>query len=158
MPRLLLKEEIYLFEDHLLRLDKEAKILRFKNGAADNLIPGYVNNISKTAGRGDEILGKFHTNNKIIGAVHIGIIRDIAELGFSIEQEFRGKGIGRILFEKSAKLARAMGATRIYTDCFVFNKAMMALARSFGMTIEKDGQDAEAIIHLSEIYLQEKVI
>ena len=158
MPRKLIKEELHLFEDHLLRLDNEAKHLRFKNGGADNMIPGYVNRIKETHGDGDEILGKFHADTRVIGAVHVGIIRDTAELGFSVEYGFRGQGLGRLLFQKGAELARDMGAKQIYIDCFVFNKAMMALAKSFGMDIERDGQDAEAIVHLAEIYSQVKFL
>ncbi len=156
MPRKLIKEELRFFQDHLLRLDQEAKRLRFKNGAADRLIPDYVKRIHLGHGKEDEVLGKFHVDSKIVGAVHIGIVRDIAELGFSVEEEFRGKGLGRVLFHRGAEAAKDMGAKQIYTDCFVFNKAMMGLARSFGMDIEKEGTDAEAVIHLSKIYSQGK--
>lgn len=156
MPRLLDNNEFYLFEDHLLRLDKDAKILRFKNGGADKLIPSYVQTIANR--QEDKIIGKFHADGRIIGAVHISIIRDTAELGFSIEHGFRGQGLGRLLLQKGSELAKNMGAERIYTDCYVFNKAMIALAKAAGMSITKDGQDAEAIIHLSKMYVQERAV
>lgn len=155
MLRRLEREELILFERHLLNLDKEAKRFRFKNGGAHSLIPTYVNSVRKGYYLTDHVIGKFEfddEDDRIIGAVHVGIVNDVAELAFSVDQEFRSMGIGRSLFERGIELAKQEGASAIFTDCYVFNHSMMALARKFGIKIQRDGEDAEALTFISEIY------
>ncbi len=54
-----------------------------------------------------------------------------AEATFSVEPEYRGRGVATALFSRIIDDARTLGARRIYMSCLSHNRAMQALARKF---------------------------
>ena len=70
---------------------------------------------------------------------HTGEAHD-GEAAFSIEHEWRGRGIGSMLFRKVITAARNRHMKRLYTSCLAYNRSMQALARKFkaDLTFETD--------------------
>ena len=117
------------FRDHLLRLDKESRRLRFAHAVADSFIEDYATRMSDMGGL-------------VIGAVVDGEVRAAAELrklgdswgreaeaAFSVERQFRDKGLGTELMGRVVRAARNRGVHLIYMSCLAENARMQAIAR-----------------------------
>jgi len=140
--------EMNKFEEHLLRLSKEDRRLRFGNCKTDETIKQYVSGI----GVFDNVIyGCFDDDLNIIAAVHIAVLRTeegkIAELGLSVEREHRGKGYGHELFKKAVEWGESRGISQLFTQCLRENSYMMKIARREGM--DTTMEDGEVLAHLN---------
>jgi len=132
------------FRAHLLRLDPDSRHSRFGMGASDDFIARYAARC-------------FTLPGVTFGYFEDGVLRGAAELrdmgqhsqideahdgeaAFSIEQDWRGRGIGSLLFRKVITAARNRHMKRLYTSCLAYNRSMQALARKFkaDLTFETD--------------------
>jgi L-amino acid N-acyltransferase YncA len=79
--------------------------------------------------------------DEVLGFVHIkrnndGRCSHVANCGYSVLREARGRGVGRLLVAKSLEVARAMGYRGMQYNAVVStNTAAIALYRSFGFEI-----------------------
>lgn len=142
--RKLLIHERPLFIEHLKRLPRDDRQFRFAHGnVSDEVIMAYVERI----GVEDLILGCF-VEERLAGAVHVAFAEDVAEIGVSVDPEYRNRGIGSDLFRRAARWARNRRAGKLYTLCQADNRAMMALATKQGMTVHRESGTAEAYLAL----------
>jgi len=80
-------------------------------------------------------------NDRVLGFVHIhpnnvGRCSHVANCGYCVASESRGKGIGRMLVAKSLEAAREQGYRGMQFNAVVStNTAAIALYRSFGFEI-----------------------
>lgn len=72
---------------------------------------------------------------KCIGAVHIAIIGETAELGISIDQEYRGKKLSNNLFERALTHLKAFRISHITMQCLSENAVIQHLARKYGLKV-----------------------
>ncbi|QHE54092.1 GNAT family N-acetyltransferase [Pontibacillus sp. HMF3514] len=78
-----------------------------------------VQNLKQCIQRGGYVVGAFH-NQKIIGFANVDVERfgsnaQYVELPYiHVSNEFRGCGIGKVLFKKSCEAAKRSGATKLY--------------------------------------------
>ncbi len=137
--------ELELYADHLKRLTPYDRSSRFSEASVSNeLIDKYVAGISED----DLLMGAF-VGDVMVGAVHVGLGGGTAEIGISIETEFRGQHLGNELMEHAVQWSRNRHAERLYTMCSDSNQPMQALARSTGMSITHDHGTAEAVMDLA---------
>lgn len=151
MPRIICQfDELNLFEEHLIRLNFSDRQTRFQGYLSDEAIRSYIRTIQNKDNH--VVIGKFCNNNmQLIAGAHISIYNKIAELAFSVESEYRKKGYSKLLFYKCLDIAKEHECVAIHTDCFRHNIPMMMLAKSFGLSITKDGADAFGDAFISNI-------
>jgi GNAT superfamily N-acetyltransferase len=78
---------------------------------------------------------------------HRGKAEDGAEVAFVVADEHQGRGLGTILLERLAELARERGLTRFRADTLAGNRAMLRVFRDAGFALERESDDA-AVVHL----------
>jgi GNAT superfamily N-acetyltransferase len=127
--RKLWPSEADAFRDHLLRLDKNSRRLRFAHGVSDAFIEDYALRM------GDD-------GTIVYGYVAEGTVRACAELrrvgetwgsdaeaAFSVETEFQDQGLGSELMGRVIRAARNRGVAKLYMSCLAENSKMQAIAR-----------------------------
>jgi GNAT superfamily N-acetyltransferase len=136
---------------HLLALDDADRYLRFGQVASDAQITGYVEKIDFDL---DEVYGVFNRKLDLIALAHLAHLRQHeagprrAEFGVSVSASARGRGVGKQLFDLAVLRARNRGVETLVTHALAGNAAMLHIVREAGATIESDGHDATALLHL----------
>lgn len=127
--RKLLLTETGNFRDHLLRLDRESRRMRFGHGVSDAFIEHYAS--------------RMHDTGSIIyGVLDDGVVRaaaelrkitdawgDHAEAALSVESLYREQGAGTELMRRVIRAGRNRGVRRLTMSCLAENGAMQAMAR-----------------------------
>ena len=132
------------FRAHLLRLDPDSRHSRFGMGASDDFIARYAARSftlpGVTFGYFEDGMLRGAAELRDMGHEPLGDKVHDGEAAFSIEQEWRGRGIGSMLFRKVITAARNRHMKRLYTSCLAYNRSMQALARKFkaDLTYETD--------------------
>lgn len=138
--RKLRQQHLEAVRDHFRRLSMQDLALRFNHTVS----PAWVD--EKYVGRlgqdGDILLGAM-SGTKVVGFCHVALVGEQAEIGISIDPEWRGKGLGNQLIERAKVYATAAGAAKFYIACAPSNSAMIALAAHFGMRLRNFGGDME---------------
>jgi len=128
-----------LFRDHLLNLDQRSRHLRFGGGMSDEFLVRYAENCF---GKGDLLYGAF-VDGKLIGAAELRSNQAIwsepppfgrgvhAEAAFSVDQDYRRRGVGEKLFRRILRAATNHGVETIEIVCLPENVGMQNLARKF---------------------------
>jgi RimJ/RimL family protein N-acetyltransferase len=137
--RRLWQADMAAFRDHLLRLDPVSRHQRFGGGMSDDFIAHYA---ESCFGRGDLVFGAF-VDGELHGAAELRSKEAIwseqapfqrhihAEAAFSVEEEFRRRGIGEQLFGRLQRAATNHGVETIEIICLPENVGMMRLAEKF---------------------------
>lgn len=74
---------------------------------------------------------------ELIGSVHVGRSRHgFGELGMTVAQEWRGRGVGSALLAAAIESARAHGLHKVSLSVFAHNERAIALYRKFGFVAE----------------------
>jgi GNAT superfamily N-acetyltransferase len=146
--RRLWPSDMEAFRDHLLRLDSRSRHERFGGGMSDDFVVHYAEHCF---GQGDLLYGAFvdgHMcgaaelrSNKAIWSEQAPFDRHIhAEAAFSVEGEYRRRGIGEKLFKRIQRAATNHGVETIEIVCLPDNIGMQRLARKFktDFTFEED--------------------
>ena len=71
-----------------------------------------------------------------------------AEFGVSVLKKARGRGYGRRLFERAVIHARNEGVDMMFIHALSENAAMLKIARNAGASVQRDGAESEAFLHL----------
>lgn len=134
------KVQIY---EHLLRLSREDRYLRFCISVSDDFIHRYVYATMNLVR--DPSYGAF-TDGRLVGMANIVLVSATeCELAFTIDAEHRGTGLARTLMKTAIARCRELGVQKLCMSCLRENRKMQALATSFGlnMTITYDEAYAE---------------
>jgi GNAT superfamily N-acetyltransferase len=127
------------FRDHLLRLDPQSRHERFGGGMADDFLVHYAENCF---GKCDLVYGAF-VDGKMVGAGELRSNKAIwseqapfgrnihAEGAFSVEADYRRRGIGEKLFKRIRRAATNHGVETIEIVCLADNIGMQSLAKKF---------------------------
>jgi len=137
--RRLWRADMPAFRSHLLRLDAQSRHDRFGAAVSDEFIVGYA---EQCFGRGDLVYGAFVDNQlggagelrsaDAIWAEQAPFARHIAaEAAFSVEQDWRRRGIGEQLFARIERAAGNHGVETIEIVCSSDNIGMLRLAAKF---------------------------
>jgi RimJ/RimL family protein N-acetyltransferase len=119
------------FRDHLLRLDKESRRLRFGHGVSDAFIEDYA---ARMCDLGSIVFGCFEGSD-VRAVAELRKLAETwgqeAEAGFSIESTHQDLGIGTELMGRVIDSARNRGVQRLYLSCLLENRRMQAIARKY---------------------------
>jgi GNAT superfamily N-acetyltransferase len=97
------------FRDHLLRLDKASRRMRFAHGVSDSFVEDYA---SRMGDAGSIVYG-FFVDGKVHAAAELRKLSDVwgqeAEAAFSVEATHQDQGIGSELMGRVIRAARNRG-------------------------------------------------
>lgn len=121
--------EAHKFQDHLLRLDKDSRRMRFAHGVSDSFIVDYAARMGEF---GSVVYGYF-VGGEVHAAAELRKLADNwgpeAEAAFSVERDFQDQGLGSELMGRVIRAARNRGVQRLYMSCLAENSKMQAIAR-----------------------------
>ena len=159
LVRELSRPERPALEAHLLALGGQDRRLRFGAALNDAAVSAYVERIDFER---DALFGVFDDALRLAGAAHVARNGAHAELGVSVLEDHRGRGIGGALLARAHLRARNWGVRALFMHCLTENAAMMHLARKQKMEIvaeyEADAwlklSPADASSHFGEVFAQ----
>jgi GNAT superfamily N-acetyltransferase len=115
--------------DHLLRLDKESRRLRFAHSVSDAFIEDYAGRMSTF---GSLVYG-YLADGMVRGAAELRRLGDTwgqeAEAAFSVERPYQDRGIGTELMGRVVRAARNRRLRRLYMSCLAENAKMQMIAK-----------------------------
>jgi len=142
--RRLWSADLPLFRDHLLRLDGESRHARFGMAVSDQFLKDYAYHCFAING----ITFGYFVDGVIRGAGEFRPLFEIyelsaqrtAEAAFSVEKDWRRKGVGTELLGRIIHTARNRQANELFMSCLASNRAMQNLALHFKaeITFEAD--------------------
>ena len=127
--------DLPLFRDHLLRLDGESRHARFGMAVSDQFLKDYADHCFAING----ITFGYFVDGVIRGAGEFRPLFEIyelsaqrtAEAAFSVEKDWRRKGVGTELLGRIIHTARNRQANELFMSCLASNRAMQNLALHF---------------------------
>ncbi len=121
--------EIAKFRDHLLRLDKASRHLRFAHGVSDAFIEDYATRMSEVG----SLVYAYIEAGEVRAAAELKRLGEIwgtkAEAAFSVERSLQDHGIGTELMGRVIRAARNRGVRHLHMSCLAENGKMLAIAR-----------------------------
>lgn len=119
------------FRDHLLRLDKVSRRMRFAHSVSDSFIIDYAERMSEL---GSVVYG-YIEDDEVRAVAELRKLGDTwgqeAEAAFSVEATHQDLGIGSDLMGRIIRSARNRGVQRLYMSCLPENGRMQAIARKY---------------------------
>jgi hypothetical protein len=144
--RKLLPSETNLFCEHLLRLDKESRRLRFTHAVSDE----FIRNYAKTASDPGSIVYIYTLDGVVRAAAELKrmgkVWRESAEAAFSVESQFANKGLASELMGHIITSARNRGVKHLVMNCLAENLKMQAIARKYQADLQIEHGDVVADI------------
>lgn len=126
-------------KEHLLKLKDEDRRLRFGGLVTDEVVEKYVDDCID-----DVWFGCF--DDELISACHVAIVNNEAELGCSVDKEYRGHGLAQLMFERAVTHIRSLGIETVYMHCLTENEAMKHIARKNDMTVVSEYGETDATV------------
>jgi GNAT superfamily N-acetyltransferase len=131
--------------EHFLSLGRGDRRLRFGAPLGDATVRGYVARIDFEQ---DALFGVVDDELRVLGVAHVARTPSFAELGVSVLDGFRRRGIGGALLRRAHLRARNWGMGALFMHCLTENAEMMRLARRQGMDIVTQAGEADAWLSL----------
>lgn len=129
--RKLWPHEQTLFRDHLLRLDKTSRAMRFAHGVSDAFIEDYATHMADHGA----LVFAYIENGEVRAAAELKKLGDIwgkeAEAAFSVESAYQEQGLGTELMGRVIRAARNRGVHLIFMSCLAENGKMQSIARKY---------------------------
>lgn len=146
LVRRLFPADIAEFRGHLLRLDPVSRRDRFGMAVSDDFVSQYAD---RCFGIDDVIYG-YIEDDIVRGAGELrGIGHNLplgfggsAEAAFSVEMDWRRRGIGSELMGRIVRAARNRRAETLYMSCLISNNAMQRLARKFSAELRAEPDES----------------
>jgi RimJ/RimL family protein N-acetyltransferase len=117
------------FRDHLLRLDKASRRMRFAHGVSDSFIEDYALRMSDAG----SIVYGFFLDGEVRAVAELRKLSAVwgqeAEAAFSVEVTHQDQGIGSELMGRVIRAARNRSVQRLYMSCLAENSKMQTIAR-----------------------------
>lgn len=130
--RKLWPSETHKFRDHLLRLDKESRRLRFAHGVSDAFIEEYA---ARMSDMGSIVYAFIDRDGEVRASAELKKLGDTwgheAEAAFSVEKGLQEHGIGTELMGRVICSARNRGVRSLHLTCLAENIGMQAIARKY---------------------------
>ncbi|WP_439496383.1 GNAT family N-acetyltransferase [Bosea sp. (in: a-proteobacteria)] len=135
-----------LFTNHLLRLDALTRRERFGTAVNDDFLINYAETTFGVGG----LVYAYIEDGEVRGAAELRGLEDIVaqtgEAAFSVEKDWRRRGIGETLFARLITAARNRSIRTLYMTCLPENAAMRRLARKFEADLVGGYNDVEGTI------------
>lgn len=137
LPIQISKPHENLIIEHLLHLDLGSKMMRFGYNISNENIRSYV---EKNIDTPNNVWYCFLDEGKCVGAAHIAIINDdCAELGISLNKEYRGQKLSNLLFDRAIKHLKSIQISHITIQCLSENAVIQHLAKKYGLKVKSLG-------------------
>lgn len=142
------------FRDHLLRLDKESRRMRFAHAVSDTFIIDYAGRMNEMG----SIVYGFLEGGRLRAAAELRKLSDVwgeeAEAAFSVEKRWQDKGVGSELMGLVIRSARNRGVKRLYMSCLAENGKMQAIARKHDAVLRFEHGDVigEIVPHVPNYF------
>lgn len=131
--------------EHFLSLATHDRRLRFGAPIGDFTVREYVARIDFEQ---DALFGVLDEELRLLGVAHVARAPGLAELGVSVLQGHRGRGVGGALLARAHLRARNWSVGTLFMHCLTENAAMMRLALRQGMDIVTAAGEADAWLRL----------
>jgi RimJ/RimL family protein N-acetyltransferase len=131
---------------HLCALQGEDRRLRFGMVVSDDYIKDYVTNSFDGQSKW---FGVFHIDGHIVAACHAAISNGQAELGCSVDQDYRNLKLAQAMFDRAVTWLRTQGVTDVFMHCLTENGAMKHIARKNYMTVVSEGGESDANVQVA---------
>lgn len=133
-------------EAHLLRLSPEDRSLRFAAGlVTDETVRRYAASIDFER---DIVMGLVSKRGLVIGLVHGCVFehggRRHVEAAFSVDAEWRQRGLGARLMDALLARTAALGGAQLLGQCAVRNLPMRRIFERAEMTLTRDDDELDA--------------
>jgi RimJ/RimL family protein N-acetyltransferase len=119
------------FRDHLMRLDRDSRRLRFGMAVSDAFIIDYASRLSEMKC----IVYGFFVDHEMRAAAEMRQIGDTwthdAEGAFSVEHAWQNRGIGTELLGRIIRAARNRNVAKLYMNCLAENHKMQRICRKY---------------------------
>ena len=143
--------QIDLFCSHLLRLDNDCRRSRFGHPTSNAFLEQYA---ARLGAANTRVFG-CAVDGHVRGAVELRSLRSEwstdAELAFSVETCWQGRGIGTALMARAIKGARGLYILHLHLSCHRFNRPMQRIVYRFAASIGfYDGECLAGIVVRSE--------
>lgn len=145
IPRKLSVVDKYKLISHLQSLQGEERRLRFGGSVGDDYIASYVEKSFETDSKW---FGIDHIDNRIVAACHVAILDQMAELGCSVDADYRNQGLAQAMFDRAVTWLRTRGIQDVCMHCLSENAAMKHIARKNDMTVVSEYGESDANVHL----------
>lgn len=117
------------FGDHLLRLDRESRRMRFGHHVSDGFVEHYAESVRLEAG----ITYGYFEHDELRAAAELRKIAEgwgeVAEAAFSVESAYQNRGIATALMGRVIRAARNRGVRHLQMCCLAENSRMQAIAK-----------------------------
>ena len=141
--RNLLITEMGRYKDHLLRLDRSDRHMRFGGTVSDAVIEQHClrmdwrNTVVVAYVDGGEIRAavELRTSDRTFDRP----FPERAEAAFSVERAYQGRGLGTALMRRVLTVASNRGVRIVDVLCLLENRRMQALARKFARAVVVEG-------------------
>lgn len=143
--RKLLLVDKYKLTNHLLSLRGEDRRLRFGGMVSDDYIKEYV---AKSFNEDSQWFGVDHIDGHLVAACHVAIVNGEAELGCSVDEDFRGEGFAQKMFNRAVTWLRVRGITHVFMHCLSENGAMKHIARKNDMILVSEHGETDAAVEV----------
>lgn len=130
---------------HFEALGPEDRRLRFGYAISDEGLAAYVAKLDLSR---DGVYVVRDGRQRILGAAHVALAGNRAEVGVSVLADARNQGLGTRLLRQAADFARSRQALRIDIHFLAENKGMQKIARKCGMQIQTQAGESEAWLML----------
>ncbi len=143
--RRLWRTDLDHFQAHLIRLDAESRHDRFSMAVSDDFLVRYAAQCFEVEGM---TYGFFAPDGHMRAAGELRLLDDTgkgngreAEAAFSVEKEWRRRGIGAELMGRIVLAARNRRVDTLYMMCLAHNRAMQSLARKFAALLRFEADE-----------------
>ena len=130
---------------HLQALQDEERRLRFGGNVTDDYIENYVNG---SCGNNSDRWFGVYDETRLVAACHVAIDNGSAELGCSVDKEYRGNKLAQHMFDRAVTWLRTRGIYDVCMHCLAENSIMKHIARKNDMAVITDGGESDANVHL----------
>jgi GNAT superfamily N-acetyltransferase len=144
------REDRPLLADFFAGLSALSRYQRFFTGVPPQLPKRMLDALSDVDGdrhvglvalRGDRILGTARYLRRAESPT-------VADVAFTVADEVHGRGLGGLLMRELKAHARRRGITRFVFEVLATNDAALAVARSLGARLRREGTTIEGVIYI----------
>jgi len=142
------KVDSILLKNHIKSLSSADKYLRFGYPVHDETVDKYVDS---TFNQRNHIWFGVANDSKIIATSHVVLdsSQSLSEFGLTVDENYRNKGIAKLLFGVGLDLCREHKIRKILLFCLAQNIAMRHIAKHFGLTSSRSESDITAHVDLT---------
>ena len=130
---------------HFAALSRRDRYLRFGSYRSAEAIAEYVNGIDFA---GSAVLGVYGDELELLGVAHLCPGGALIELGISVLESARRRGVGTLLMRRALAHARLAGARRLFMHCLAENGDLLRLARAAHAEISISHDEADGFINV----------